>query len=157
MNSDNTFDSINSQYTSQLTSHNFHPESAKWINYNMYYPHSNECGPRTMLALTIMSIHPSLSNTILLLFMDANIAQLSRWWITKSIISVSVDLTPIITTFSDKYKPPTLSLQREAYPYNIARLPKPTTHSQTIFHFPTNQYPTNFHLKLHPRNVIRTL
>jgi hypothetical protein len=55
----------------------FHPENASWISCpSIYYrPHSNECGPRTLLALTIMMLHPTPHLHMLLKYMHPNIAQ----------------------------------------------------------------------------------
>jgi len=57
---------------SAKTSSTFYPPSTEWIkciNYT-YQPHSNECGPRSLLAATILALHPNPSATILLTAMD---------------------------------------------------------------------------------------
>jgi hypothetical protein len=43
------------------TSPEFYPQNSIWINCTSisYRPHSNECGPQTLLALTILGIHPN--------------------------------------------------------------------------------------------------
>jgi hypothetical protein len=57
-----------------------------------YRPHSNECGPRTLLALAVTVCHPDPSASILLPYMDENIAQMSRWRIASSILQERIDL-----------------------------------------------------------------
>jgi hypothetical protein len=49
-----------------------------WINCQAktYHPHSNECGPQLLCALTLMAIHDSLTSTILLPYMHNNLAQI---------------------------------------------------------------------------------
>jgi hypothetical protein len=100
MNSINTTETIRMKYASQ-TSDSFHPHDSIWINCNnfTYFPHSNECSPRTIPALTVLACHPSPSPNILLPFMDDNIAQLSRWWIAASSVGNCVD----IVTLQDKF------------------------------------------------------
>jgi hypothetical protein len=67
----------------------FYPSSTTWITCQGYYyiPHSNECGPRTLLALHVMATHTNPHKHILLPFMHPNIAQISRTWIASSLIS----------------------------------------------------------------------
>lgn len=50
-------------------------------------PHSNECGPNTVLALSIMMSHPVPDETILLPYMDKNLTQSSRYWMSKIILA----------------------------------------------------------------------
>lgn len=97
LNSSNTADHIRSQYLATHTDLVFHPNNMTWINCHFFtfLPHSNKCGPRTILAFTVMSQHPHPTENILLPFMDNNIAQLSCWWIAKSIICQSMDFDPI--------------------------------------------------------------
>jgi hypothetical protein len=127
MNSAHTYETIRSKYTQQLTSPSFHPDSAIWINCTSYtyYPHSNEYRPRAILAFTVMSICPNPSTSILLPFMDANIAQLSCWWIAKSLVTASVDLPPIIDSFSIECDLPPILLRHDSFPSDIAILPQP--------------------------------
>jgi hypothetical protein len=56
------------------------------INYT-YRPHSNECGPRTLLALTIMMLHPDPTSSILLPFLHHNIANIARTWVASTLVS----------------------------------------------------------------------
>jgi hypothetical protein len=67
----------------------FFPCSARWVNCEAYtyLPHSNECGARTLLALTIMMLHPIPNSTILLPYMNENIANIARVWVASILIS----------------------------------------------------------------------
>jgi hypothetical protein len=78
MNQRNTADRIK-QLIYNNTDHTFCPPDAQWIHcHSTYYiTHSNECGPRTLLALHIMAFHPHPHVNMLLPIMDSNIAQLS--------------------------------------------------------------------------------
>jgi len=71
----------------------FYPASAIWVNcINFTYaPHSNECGPRSLLAATILALHPQPSNTILLAAMHPNLAQTLCTWLGCQIITQSID------------------------------------------------------------------
>jgi len=88
LNDPNTEESIKT-LLSNHTSPEFYPLTAKWIQcYNYTYrPHSNECGPRTLIAATIMALHPEPSSHILLPLMHHNLAQISRTWISCQLIS----------------------------------------------------------------------
>jgi hypothetical protein len=82
-------------------------------------PHSNECGPRSLIATTVLGLHPLPSPHILLPYMHPNIAQLSRWWVAKSIITDSFDPAPLnLSSISPTHSPP-VSLIREAAPYDL--------------------------------------
>lgn len=52
-----------------------------------YVPHSNECGPRCLLALIVIVLHPDPSPSILLPLMQQNIVQISHTWIAKTIVT----------------------------------------------------------------------
>jgi hypothetical protein len=99
MNSPNTHDTIKTQYSTEFTDPNFNPPDSIWINCtsNTYLPHSNECGPRTLLALTLMATHQLPHENMLLPIMHPNIAQITRWWIAKTILTQQIDLTPLST------------------------------------------------------------
>jgi hypothetical protein len=70
----------------------FFPIDATWTKCESitYRPHSNECGPRTLMALTIMAIHPNPSSGILLPYMDSNLAQITRTWIASALLTGQV-------------------------------------------------------------------
>jgi hypothetical protein len=74
------YDSVRDILSHHNTSSIIHPQNAVWINVKAitYYPHSNECGPRTILALLIMATHPKPNSDILLPIMHPNIAQILR-------------------------------------------------------------------------------
>ncbi len=89
----------------------FHPIGSKWTtctNYT-YTPHSNECGPRTLLALTGMGLHPTPHQNMLLLFMHPNLSQISRTWVAKTIISSNFNPAPFT---------PLMTEAQETLPYN---------------------------------------
>lgn len=71
------------------TDNKFCPSNAQWINCKgtFYTPHSNECGPRTLLALHIMATHPNPNSNILTHLMHPNLAQISRVWIAVSLVT----------------------------------------------------------------------
>ncbi len=93
-------DTIQLKHSTQ-TPDSFYPPGTIWINCNSftYFPHLNECGPRAILALTIMSCHPSPSEQILLPLMNENITQLSRWWIAAFLINPSVEINSLQELF----------------------------------------------------------
>lgn len=87
MNQRNTEESIKKLIFNH-TDHVFCPPDAHWIHCHStsYIDHSNECGPRTLLALHIMTFHPRPHDNMLLPLMDSNIAQLSRTWMAASLV-----------------------------------------------------------------------
>jgi hypothetical protein len=78
---------------STKTSSAFYPPSAKWIKCNnvTYRPHSNECGPRSLLAATILALHPAPSQDILMPLMHKNLAQIARTWIGIQLLEAAFD------------------------------------------------------------------
>jgi hypothetical protein len=89
----------------------------------MYVPHSNECGPRALLAAAIYSLHPNPNKNSLIPAMHPNIAQISRWWVAKSILTQDIDtnnLRPLFHTTNDHDL--SSPIYREAIPYNLAPL-----------------------------------
>lgn len=71
LNSSSTYDSIRLTLSTSNTSPLFHLLDAEWVKVTSftYYSHSNECGPRTCLALLTIAAHPTPTNNILLPFM----------------------------------------------------------------------------------------
>jgi len=116
----NVRDTIRYSYSRERTSDLFHPPDAVWINFNSftYSPHTNECGPRSILALTVLSCHPNPSENILLPLMDDNIAQLCRWWIAECLIDETVDITPFARQYSTTIPYSTTTWTRSSHPFN---------------------------------------
>jgi hypothetical protein len=88
MNNLRTEQDIKQLLSTRSTSPIIHPPSAKWIvcrNYT-YIPHSNECGPRSLVA-TLMVLHPNPSNYIFLPSMHNNLAQISCTWVAISLLN----------------------------------------------------------------------
>jgi hypothetical protein len=87
MNSSITASSIWIRFSTSSTSTSFHPENATWTicpSYT-YAPHSNKCGPRTLLVLTILAFSPNPNTHALIPYMHCNLSQISRWWVAKVI------------------------------------------------------------------------
>jgi hypothetical protein len=82
------------------TSRDFYPATAQWIHCRnfTYRPHSNECGPRSLLAATILALHPAPYSNILLPWMHNNLAQIARTWIGGQIMQTPFD-TAAISSF----------------------------------------------------------
>ncbi|MFN9982180.1 MAG: hypothetical protein ACK53Y_19795, partial [bacterium] len=72
-------DDLNSGTTKQDIKHlittktdtQFYPRNATWVRCpsTTFQPHSNECGPRTLLALTVMGLHPTPHANMLMPYM----------------------------------------------------------------------------------------
>jgi hypothetical protein len=124
MNSAHTEDHIKNHFSAACTSNAFHPVNSLWIDCNSfsYFPHSNECGPRSLLALSVMALHPSLSTNSLLPLMHFNIAQICWWWVAAILISDS-SLLSSLPISRDICHTPYHSLNQESCPSNIAHLP----------------------------------
>jgi ribonuclease HI len=88
------------QVLSTTTDENFYPTTATWIHCKAptYIPHSNECGPRSLLAISIMMLHPNPHHLMLMAYMNPNIAQISRIWVAATLISGTPHSLPMITT-----------------------------------------------------------
>jgi hypothetical protein len=67
----------------------FCPPGSRWITcYNTtFQPHSNECGSRTMLALTVPMSHPSPHKLVLQQYMHPNLSMTSRTWMGACLLS----------------------------------------------------------------------
>ena len=125
LNSSSCAMSIQGLYDSQSTSTSFHPHDAEWINCSSftYLPHSNEYGPRLPLASSIFATHPNPSQLSLLLLMHPNLAQLSRWWVAKSIINQVVDCRDLHPFYNmDTSDFDLSSLTWTSTPYDLAEL-----------------------------------
>ena len=80
MNSSNTTHLIQQHISPLKLSKEFYPSNAMWHNCPSYtyLPHSNECGPRTLLALSVFALHPNPSQNMLLPYMNSNITQITH-------------------------------------------------------------------------------
>jgi hypothetical protein len=104
------------------TDQDFCPSDAKWVHCHSthYITHSNECGPRTILALHTMAFHPHPHANMLLPLMDTNIAQISRTWIAASIISGNPLHDSLTDTFTHNHFQETRhSTTMQSHPYDI--------------------------------------
>jgi hypothetical protein len=118
----------------------FYPVNTEWIHVNSttFTPHSNECGPRTLLALTIMGLHPRPHPFILTPIMHPNIAQILRIWIAKTILYDAIDTTPLQSYLTILEDPnpyhsdpnPYHSSFTQSNPYNLFHLDQ-TAHAHT--------------------------
>lgn len=121
MNSSQTEDFLKSNLSPKHTSRNFYPDDTIWVHClsHTYHPHSNECGPRSLLALSIMALHPIPSKNILLPYMHHNIAQICQWWVAKTIIASSFDRSPFLPT-PECPTNTTVSRHQDSFPSDIA-------------------------------------
>jgi hypothetical protein len=125
LNSTNNEDTVRNLY-STISSSQFYPHSAIWVHCSSYtyHPHSNECGPRLLLAATIMSLHPNPSRDIILPYMHPNISQISRWWVAYSILSRSIDSLPFTCISDSLHDIETVpSVHMASYPYDLCLSP----------------------------------
>jgi len=88
------------QQALQHTNTAFYPASTNWVRCSStsYTPHSNECGLRALLALTLFAIQENPPTTILCPWMHTNLAQILRTWVAKTILTSNLDLAPFTTT-----------------------------------------------------------
>jgi hypothetical protein len=98
----------------------FFPAQTKWLschNYT-YSPHSNECGIRTLLALSVLAIHPNPQEYSLLSYMHSNLAQIGRAWVAIAILNSNIPHEPLQLTI-DHPVCPTLALLQGPHPSSI--------------------------------------
>jgi hypothetical protein len=70
----------------------FCPPDSIWLtcrNYT-YTPHTNECGPRMLLALSIFLTHPAPHRDMLMPYMHPNLAQIARTYVAMTILTGKV-------------------------------------------------------------------
>jgi len=86
------------QLIETTASKEFYPTNAIWINCKSttFRPHSNECGPRTLLALTVLGLHPAPDTLSLLPFMAGNLAQILQTWAASSILSGKIPIPDLV-------------------------------------------------------------
>jgi hypothetical protein len=95
LNNANT-ESIVKEWLFQRAPPMFCPTGSDWVSCQntTYRPHSNECGPRTLLALTVMMSHSNPHFQMLLPYMSPNLALVSRVWMSTCLISGTAPLLP---------------------------------------------------------------
>jgi hypothetical protein len=129
---------IKSQLQTHCKGTNFYPDTTEWISVKTttYLPHSNECGPRTMLALTVMGLHnhPNPNESILVPFMDAHIAQISRIWIAKTLILNNFDITPYQQHLHTQNNQLPHERTKQSVPYNLFQFLQTPTQQRTDLH-----------------------
>jgi len=102
LNSPSTAQDIKQLLSAKNTSNVFSPPGSQWIvckNYT-YTPHSNECGPRSLVAATILALHPNPTNYALLSCMHPNLAQISRTWVAMSLLTNNINQDAILSLFT---------------------------------------------------------
>jgi len=75
-----------------------------------------------LIALTAMALHSDPTDQILYPYMHPNTAQISRWWVAKTIISDEIDVSPFVNRFASHCNG-FESLHIEAVPFDLAHLP----------------------------------
>jgi hypothetical protein len=111
---------------SQHTSPEFYPTTTKWVNCTnyTYRPHSNECGPRSLLAATILALHLNPTSTILLPAMHPNSAQILRSWLSCQILNQEID-TQAINALLEPSQPPIIQRRAISKPADLIQWTTP--------------------------------
>jgi hypothetical protein len=124
MNNANTEETIKSYFTSTTDNSTLFPSDASWITCRSftYLPHLNECGLCTLMALTILALHPFPPRTTLLPCMHPNIAQFSCWWIAKTLVTQTFDIEPVVSLFDAALPSPLSEWHIQSHPFGIAPL-----------------------------------
>jgi hypothetical protein len=123
LNSDATYNSVRDTLSHRNTAILFHQTDAIWVNCpsTTYQPHSNECGPRTILALIVMALllHPH--KNMLSPLMRHNSAQIAQWWTAHIVANASFDRTPLepLLNTSQSCSPPRTAA---SHPSDLATL-----------------------------------
>jgi hypothetical protein len=67
----------------------FYPRNATWVQCpsTTFQPHSNECGPRTLLALAVIGLHPTPHANMLMPYMSANLSQILWMWVAATVLT----------------------------------------------------------------------
>jgi len=121
LNNPNTEGEIKKLLSTGNTCPEFHPPRARWIscwNYT-YVPHSNECGPRSLVAATIMAIHPDPSDLILLPLMHPNLAQIGRTWVAKSLLANQIDYSAVQQLIAPHSQALRTNVQAPSQPFHL--------------------------------------
>ncbi len=113
---------------SQRTSAEFYPASATWIRCHSYTyrPHSNECGPRSLLAATVLALHRNPSPHILLPLMHHNLAQILRTWLAVQIVRDELDTSTIASILALNQHESILPTNQNSDPADIIAWLSPT-------------------------------
>jgi hypothetical protein len=117
----------------------FYPPIGIWLNCKAitYHPHSNECGPRSLLAVAVMMLHPNPTDDILMEDMSPNLVQITRTWVAATILS-GQPIIPHISQMSPK--PPAGRLSAPSYPHTL--IPWSNNHNVILTsRHPTHAYP----------------
>ncbi len=104
--------------------------SAKWIVCKQlhYDQHFMECGPRMLLAGTILAYHPEPTENSLLPLMHPNLSNISRIWVASTIVSQSFQYSTIQTLLCNQYHAQTIDISLRAHATNIPIACLPNTH-----------------------------
>jgi hypothetical protein len=102
-------------------------------DYTEFYTASScECGPRALLALTMMALHPNADSIILFPLMHPNLAQISRTWVAKTIITKHLDIYP----FPNSQTNPPIPFRGQSCPTSVidwhpnSHISLPMTHNK---------------------------
>jgi hypothetical protein len=149
MNNSRTERDIKLLLSTQNTSEAFYPPSTKWIvcrNYT-YIPHSNECGPRSLVAATILALHPNPSNYSLLPSMHSNLAQISRTWVAVSLLNNAICHPAVILLCAPSSSHFLRSTRLPSTPFHL--IPWPALHQRpAISPVSPKQEEPNLHTKI---------
>jgi hypothetical protein len=100
MNNTGTKESVRT-ILSHWTNTQFYPSNSVWVNCRSqtFIPHSNECGPKSILAMAVMATHSNPHSSILQPYMHCDLAQFSHFWTNSLLLTGQVSLLPP-TTFT---------------------------------------------------------
>jgi hypothetical protein len=110
----------------EKTSYAFCPPDSEWVNCRTpnFFRYSNECGPRIILFLAVVSSHPNPHNDILLPYLHSNLAQYSRAWMGLLLLTGKVFLLPTTDTMTNPINlyTPVNSIPRSLVPWSHPQL-----------------------------------
>lgn len=132
LNNSSTEAEVRQLLSSSNTNSSFFPPQARWIscrNYT-YIPHSNECGPRSLIAATIMALHQEPDELILLPTMHPNLAQIARTFVAHSLLTNHIDYQVVLPLLAPHTCVPLRSLQVRSQPFHL--IPWPSEDSAAV-------------------------
>jgi hypothetical protein len=131
LNCPHTAQYIESIFRNRIRDHRFMPPSAKWtICKQMHYDqHFMECGPRMLLAGTILAYHPEPTENSLLPLMHPNLSNIARTWVASTIVSQTFHYSAIRTLLRNQYHSQTMEIPLDAHAINVPIIHLPSTHS----------------------------